>query len=143
MSQPSQNTGKLYEHRLGSYCTWYDTQVADAFLQMIYNKNVNTNKLFLAVWFNSLQVPARIDFLTKVYQTYLLNTDFVENQAFWTGAIKNDILTSSDGNTPTQDTSKIYGQYLLIKLTLAQSAGFQKLIDFMLKYWSANRLPSK
>ncbi len=150
-SNPSENTGFVFEHRLGNYCSWYGgAQVEDASITMIYNQGINSSKLFLATWFygifdaaNSFG-PARIDITTKRHQTFMLNTDSENNLDYFSVPIKNDITTSSNGQINSEDTSKIFGEYILVKVTLPYAINvFQKIIDVVLKFWNQARQSNK
>jgi hypothetical protein len=139
---PISNTGNVFEHRLGSYCLWYDSQQENGYITLIFNQDVNSAKQYLALWMATLIVPFRIDFYTKKHQSFLLAADFENLNDFWAAAIKNDILTSTTGLLNDEDTTKLFGQYIEIKLTF-EALVYQKAVDCVLKFLSQNRLPNK
>ncbi len=140
--KPIANTGFVYEHRLGTYCSWYDGgQIVDAYIDMIYNKEMNS-KQYLALWFETLIIPVQVDLFTQRHQSFLLAADFENNLDFFTGAIKNDILTSSNGLINSEDTSKIFGSWVRIKMTFSNSV-FQKLVSLVLKFFVQSRRNNK
>lgn len=140
--RPISDTGKVYLHREGSYCVWYDTQAVDGYITLIYNQGLNSSKMYLALWVYTLLVPSRIDLYTKKHQSFLLDTDFENNLDFFTAGIKNNVLTSSNGQINDEDTSKLFGEYIEIKLTFTNNV-FQKMVDLVLKFFLQNRQSNK
>ncbi len=141
--KPIANTGFIYEHRLGDYCSWYGGgQVVDAYIDMIYNKDMNSSKQYLALWFKSLIVPVQVDLFTSRHQSFLLAADFENNLDFFTAPIKNDILTSSNGLINSEDTSKLFGSYIRVKMTF-RNLVFQKVVDLVLKFFVQSRNNNK
>ncbi len=150
-SKPSSNTGFVYQHRLGNYCSWYgDNQQEDASITLIYNQGINASKMFLSTWFYgifdaaNLLGPARLDVYTKRHQTFMLNTDSENNLDYFSVPIKNDILTSAGGVLNDSDTSKVFGEYVLIKVTFPYVLNvLQKMVDVVLKFFAQSRSSSK
>ncbi len=140
MSNPSANTGQTYEHRLGTWCVWYGTNVQDGYITLLFNRDEVLMKEFFATMINSQIIPARIDFFTKDYQTFILGTDpnLQSYLDMWTAPIPNDILTSSNGQNANEDTSKIFGQYLKVKITYTNSV-YQRLSDLVVKFMGTSR----
>lgn len=144
--RPISNTGGVYEHRLGNYCVWYNdgvtNQTENAFVELLFNMDESLMKQFFAVLINSAIVPYRIDFTTQNQQTFAVSADFEKQINFWLSSIKNDILTSSDGTKNDEDTSRSFGQWIKIKITL-QSGQFQKVVDTVVKFLAISRLYTK
>lgn len=144
--RPISNTGSTYEHRLGNYCEWYSngatSQTEPGSITMVFNQGINNSKEYLALWFATEIVPSRVDLYTKNHQSFLLAADYENNLDYFTAAIKNDILTSSTVGAPDEDTSKLFGQYIKIKLTFSVFV-YQKAIDVVLKYFSQSRMPNR
>ncbi len=142
---PISNVGNVYEHRLGAYCSWYDSgQVVDGNIELVYNQGVNSSKMFKALWWYTLIAPVRVDIFTKRHQTFMLGTDSEteNNLDYYSMPVKNDILTSSNGQINSEDTTNVFGEYILIKLTFTALV-FQKLVDTVIKFFSQSRNSSK
>ncbi len=149
-ARPISDTGVLCIHRAGLYCLWYGTQTGSAFIELIYNKQVNNSKLYLALWlYGELNLTyflqaIRIDLTTKRHKTFMLASDFENNLDYFAVPIKNDILTSSNGLVNDEDTSKLFGEYVKIKIRLSQATDIlQKLVDVVLKFFSQPRNSAK
>lgn len=148
--RPISDTGLVFEHRLGNFCVWYTDQPEDAYVEMIYNQGVNNSKMFLSTWFYgifdaaNLLGPSRIDIYTKRHQTFMLAVNSENNLDYFSVPIYNDILTSSNGAINTEDTTKIFGEYVKVKVTLPYVINtLQKVVDVVLKFLSQSRQSNK
>ena len=115
---------------------------SDGYITLLFNKDVNLSKQYLALWVASLLAPARFDFYTRNHQSFLLSSDFENNLDYQTSYIKNDILTSSNGQNNNEDTSNLFGQYLEMKMTFTKGI-FQKITDLVLKFFAQFRTYNK
>ncbi len=144
--RPISDTGEVYEHRLGDYCVWYNNgdtyQVENGNIELIYNQQINASKIYNALWLYSLLVPARMDLYTNRHQSFLLAADAENQLDYYTLPVKNDILTSSNGQLNDEDTSGLFGEYLKVKITFTAGV-FQKIVDLVVKFWSQSRSSSK
>lgn len=144
--RPVSNTAKVYEHRLGDFCVWYDDGVTDqrenGSITFVYNQNMNNSKMFKAFWMKTELVPFRMDIYTRRHQSFLLAADFENNLDYFTAAIKNDILTSSNGLINDEDTTGLFGSYVEIKMTF-EAGVFQKAVDMIVKFFAQSRMPNK
>lgn len=140
---PISDTGNVYINNKGDYCSWYmengGGQEVDGSITMVFNTDANLVKRYLAAMFTTEITPKRVDIITKDTATYLVDTNFELLINQYNAAIRNDILTSSDGNTTTEDTSSIWGAYVTVKLTFEKGV-FQKLIDSVLKFNPVSRV---
>jgi hypothetical protein len=112
---------------------WYDGDNEDGYITVPYAKDENTIKLWLATMINCESNPYLVKFYTKDHESYLDTTDFDMKLDQYSSAIKNDILTSSTGTNNDEDTSNLYGQYLLSKYYFPVGT-FQKIVDWVIKY---------
>ncbi len=144
--RPISDTGEVYEHRLGDYCVWYDdgetSLTEDGNIELIYNQQINASKMYNALWLYSLLVPARIDLYTNRHQSFLLAADAENQLDYYTLPVKNDILTSSNGQLNDEDTSGLFGEYLKVKITFTAGV-FQKIVDIVVKFFSQTRQSNK
>lgn len=116
--KPISNEGETYEHGRGKYNTWYVTQVVDGFFTFVVNALPDSIKRFLATRFRTLVVPKRVDIISSEGQhTYMVDSDYVLREGNYDAAVENDIVTSSNGNNPKEQTSKIVGDYCTVKVT--------------------------
>jgi hypothetical protein len=128
----------IYEHNAGLRGIWYakvyaDRLEGDAYVTMVLANDSTLIKRMLAVMVNSFVTPKRIDFETKLHKSFLLDTDFENNNSLYTAAVLYDTLTSSTGNIHNEDTSQLFGQYVLITFRFENNV-FQYLTDFVTKF---------
>ncbi len=86
---------------------------------------------------SSTVIPERIDMFTKIHQTFMVNSDFEDINGVWAVAVRQDILTSATADNE-DDTSRLTGDYFLIKITMKQGI-FQSIINGVLKFSPAAR----
>jgi len=83
--------------------------------------------------------PERLDFATRDHVSFLTSAEFEELEDFYYAPIKND---STGTGVNSNDTSRLWGRYLKIKLRFAPNI-FQKLINYVVKYRPNPRLYNK
>jgi uncharacterized repeat protein (TIGR03803 family) len=127
------NEEKIYEHNKGEYEVWYDGQEEEGYITLVF---ANGNRVYEALMFDPLETPARIDCYTATHESFMLNTDFEDYSGDWGVAIKNNTLDTVEFPNPTnsneEDTSKLYGNWILIKITFPARVQ-QKIIGVTLK----------
>ncbi len=126
------NQNYVYEHDSGDWCKWYDGDDEDGYVYLVYAKNNNRIKMMGALEFSTEIVPKRIDQWTKLQQTFMVDSDFENINGQWAVAVRNDILTSASASNE-DDTSKLWGDYTIIKVTFEQGK-FQKLMSSIIKF---------
>ena len=104
----------------------------------------NMKTTYEAIELNSSALPSRIDFTTDQHISYLLSSDFEQDEIhdnLWAAPIKND--STVDANNPTGsneiDTSNLFGKHLFVKYTFP-SASKSKLFNFIIKLTPMSRL---
>jgi len=132
----------VYEHRLGNFCVWYDLQSEDGFIELLFNKDENLIKQFFALLVNSEIIPTRIEYKTNKHETFVVVADFENQVDFFSASIKNDILTSSNGGNNSEDTTRLFGQWIKIKI-FYDFGVFQKIVDCVLKFMATSRTYNK
>jgi hypothetical protein len=105
----------------------------------VMNYDPNLSKNFEAVQFNTSFVPSDVEFTTEYHQSYLDNTDFDLREGYYYSPIKNDTLTAPLGS-PIEDTSRLWGKWIKVKVYLESITGKQKLINLIVKFRSMARL---
>jgi hypothetical protein len=105
----------------------------------VMNLDPNLPKNFEAVQINSDSNPGDVDFFTKDHQSYLDQTDWEYREGYFYSPIKNDILTAPLGS-PIEDTSRLWGKWLKVKLNLESGATKQKLVNLIVKFRAMARL---
>lgn len=105
----------------------------------------NMKTTYDAIELNSSLLPTQIDFTTTQHKSYLLTSDFEQDEVhddLWSSPIKND-STYDAVNNPTSvndvDTSGLFGQYLLTKYSFNNSVK-SKLFNFIIKMTPLSRL---
>lgn len=133
------------------YCTWYKDlssvtsdieQSEDGFISnMTTNQDSAIDKHFLALEMITEIVPVRMEFNTKKYKTFMVDTDFEARQDYFFGGIKNDSTVSIDNPTGSNeaDTSSIFGAYMNSKLVFAKKV-YQKLNTMVVKFKLDSRI---
>lgn len=117
-------------------------QIENGSIELLFNKDESLIKHFFAILVNSEIVPVRVDFTTRKQQTFAVAANFEKMIDFWTSSIKNDILTSSNGQNNNEDTSRLFGQWIKIKITF-EAGQFQKLVDVVTKFTAVSRTYTK
>jgi len=127
----------IYQHNIGNYCMWYNGNDEDGYCIFVYGKDTNMVKRGKALEFSSEIVPERVDMFTKLHQTFMTSADFEDINGVWAVAVRDNILTSPTLSND-DDTSRLTGQYFLIKITLKQGV-FQSITDGIIKFSPAAR----
>jgi len=105
----------------------------------VMNIEPNISKNFEAIQVNSEISPSYADFFTKNHQSYLDETEFDAREGYFYSPIKNDILTAPLG-TPTENTTRLWGKWLKVKIHLEGINNNQRLINFIVKFRVMPRL---
>jgi hypothetical protein len=135
----AQNT--IFIHDEGSNYTFYGA-ATEPFIELVMNLDPNMAKQFEAIQVNSDLIPfgsviKPTIFTTKRHVSYLDNIDFEAREDFFYSTIKND---STIGGLNDNDTSRLFGKWLKIKLSLASTGTLQKLINIIVKFRPMARL---
>lgn len=135
----AQNT--LFIHDGGNNYTFYGTAV-EPFIEVVMNYDPNLPKIFEAIQVNSDLTPfgsviRPVDFTTKRHVSYLENADFEAREDYFYSSIKND---STGSGINSGDTSRLFGKWLKMKISLASAGGSQKLLNTIVKFRPSPRL---
>jgi hypothetical protein len=134
---PNPSTPKtIYLHDRGSESTYYGTYVTPT-ITAVMNYDPNVSKNFEALQMVTDQQPFFVDLTTPNHISYLDETEFEEREDLWYSPIKNDSTSTGLNNG---NTSRLWGKWLKVKLSLEASVGKQKLINFMVKFRAMSRL---
>jgi hypothetical protein len=128
----------MYEHNRGDYSVWYNGQSEDGYIELIFAEDENVTKAFKAIMTSCEQEPYRIEVVTKNHETLMISGDYEVIMGQFETAIKNDILTSSDGLTADEDTTSPWGQWAKIRFYF-QAGSYQQLNDIALKFIPVGR----
>jgi hypothetical protein len=135
----AQNT--IFLHDGGSDYTFYNA-ATEPYIEVVMNLDPNLPKIFEAIQINSDLIPYAsvikpTSFATKQHVSYLDNADFDAREDFFYSSIKNDSTGSglNDG-----DTSRLFGKWLKMKISLASAGGSQKLLNAIVKFRPSPRL---
>jgi hypothetical protein len=135
----AQNT--IFLHDGGSDYTFYNA-ATEPYVEVVMNLDPNLPKIFEAIQINSDLIPygsaiKPTSFATKQHVSYLDNADFDAREDFFYSSIKNDSTGSglNDG-----DTSRLFGKWLKMKISLASAGGSQKLLNAIVKFRPSPRL---
>jgi len=129
---------KIYLHDSGTEANFYGTQ-NEGNITMVMNYDGNMPKYFEALQVNSTKLPYYTWLYTEDHESYLDDTDFIERETLWYSPIKNDKLTAPSG-TNSEDTTRLFGKYLKLKLSLEASGHGQKLNNVIVKFRPSSRL---
>lgn len=136
------NTSWLYLNNVGGYAKWYDleglSQSEDGFIEWVFNPDLMLIKQYLGLVFNSDIVPYKVELSTPDHSSFLLAADFEQQIDEFFAAIKNDTITSSDGASNDQDTSRLWGQRLTVQFYF-QKQVWQSLREVTLKWFGKSR----
>jgi hypothetical protein len=135
----SQNT--LFIHDGGNNYTFYGSAV-EPYIEVVMNYDPNLPKIFEAIQVNSDLIPFAsvirpASFATKQHVSYLENSDFETREDYFYSSIKNDSTSTGLNNG---DTSRLFGKWLKMKISLASSVGSQKLLNTIVKFRPSPRL---
>lgn len=135
----SQNT--LFIHDGGNNYTFYGSAV-EPYIEVVMNYDPNLPKIFEAIQVNSDLIPFAsvirpASFATKQHVSYLENSDFEAREDYFYSSIKNDSTSTGLNNG---DTSRLFGKWLKMKISLASSVGSQKLLNTIVKFRPSPRL---
>lgn len=130
------NPRNIYIHDRGSESTYYGAYTAPT-ITCVMNIDSNISKNFEALQFVTDKQPFHVDLTTSSHVSYLDNTDFDSREDFWYSPIKND---STVGGLNNADTSRLWGKWLKVKMSLESSVGKQKLVNMIVKYRPMARL---
>jgi hypothetical protein len=127
---------RMHLHDIGNESEYYGTYYAPT-ITAVMNYDPNVSKNFEALQMVSDQQPFFVDLTTPNHISYLDETEFEEREDLWYSPIKNDSTSTGLNNG---DTSRLWGKWLKVKLSLEASTGKQKLINFMVKFRAMARL---
>lgn len=105
----------------------------------VMNIEPNLSKNFEAIQVNSEITPSGADFFTKNHQSYLDETEWESREGYFYSPIKNDILTAPF-KTPVEDTTRLWGKWLKVKIYLEGTNNNQRLVNFIIKFRPMPRL---
>jgi hypothetical protein len=129
-------TKTLYLHDRGSESTYYGTYYP-ATITAVMNYEPNVSKNFEALQFVTDRQPFEVYLTTPTQISYLDETEFEKREDLWYSPIKNDSTISGLNNG---DTSRLWGKWLKVKISLESSSAKQKLINFIVKFRTMARL---
>jgi len=128
----------IYLHDEGTDGVYYGSlQIGNITFVMNYEPNII--KQFEAMQINSDELPFETDFYTEDHQSFLDETDFIDREGLWYSPIKNDTLSAPLGSN-IEDTTRLFGKWLKIKLSMETASGSQKLINGIVKFRVSPRL---
>lgn len=128
----------LFFHDQNTDQRYYGTQYIPS-ITGVMNIEPNLSKNFEAIQVNSEFSPSGVDFFTKNHQSYLDETEWEAREGYYYSPIKNDILTAPLG-TPVEDTSRLWGKWLKVKVYLESTGNVQRLVNFIIKFRPMPRL---
>jgi hypothetical protein len=135
-SPNSSASNQLFLHDSGSESTFYGT-AQDANIEMVMNYEPNISKNFEALQIVSEQKPFAANFTTKNHISFLVQNDFDLREDLYYSNIKND---STGTGVNSNDTSRLWGRWLKIKINLKSTSVGQKLINAIVKFRAMPRL---
>lgn len=130
------NPEKMHLHDAGTESEYYGIYYAPS-ITAVMNYEPNISKNFEALQFVTDTVPFDVFLTTTNHVSYLEDTDFEKREDLWYSPIKNDSTSTGLNNG---DTSRLWGKWLKVKMTLQASSGKQKLINFIVKFRAMARL---
>ena len=129
---------KIYLHDSGTEGNYYGSQF-EGNITFVMNYDTNVPKYFEAIQVDSLKIPFYTWLYTSSHESYLDETEFINREGLWYSAVKNDILTAPL-STNSEDTTRLFGKYLKIKLSLEASGHGQKINNAIIKFRPSPRL---
>jgi hypothetical protein len=130
------NSNRVYLHDSGSESTFYGT-AQDANIEIVMNYEPNISKNFEALQIASEQKPYAANFTTKNHISFLVQNDFDLREDLYYSNIKND---STGTGVNSNNTSRLWGRWLKIKINLKSTSVGQKLINAIVKFRVMPRL---
>jgi len=127
---------KLYLHDNGLESDYYGTYYPPT-ITAVMNYEPNVSKNFEALQFVTDKQPFDVYLTTPTHISYLDETEFEKREDLWYSPIKNDSTISGLNNG---DTSRLWGKWLKVKISLESSSAKQKLINFIVKFRTMARL---
>lgn len=130
------NQAQIYIHDSGSEGTFYGITNPGT-IETIMNYDSNMSKNFEAIQVDCEVVPNSILFETRQHQSDLSSGEFEYREDYYYSPIKNDSTVSG---TNDADTSRLWGRWIKMNMSLSSIAGGQKLINFIVKFRPMSRL---
>lgn len=137
--RPISHVSKIYEANAGTELTWYTesaiSQTADGFIEGVINKTNEQQKTFISIDIDSDAVPARMEFNTKLQETYLLSSEFEQNDESFYSDIKEDstVTVTNPLGLNSLDTGLMSGKYLKAKFFFAVAV-YNRLVNLIINY---------
>jgi hypothetical protein len=126
----------LWLHDVGPESDYYGSYVAPN-ITAVMNYDPDLIKNYEAILVNSDKTPFNTDFTTKNHISNLDETEFELREDLWYSPIKNDTTVTLVNNG---DTSRLWGYWLKIKMSLESAGGNQKIKNFIIKFRPSPRL---
>jgi len=126
----------LWLHDVGPESDYYGSYVAPN-ITAVMNYDADLIKNFEAILVNSDKTPFNTDFTTKNHISNLDETEFELREDLWYSPIKNDTTNTLVNNA---DTSRLWGYWLKVKMSLESAGGNQKIKNFIIKFRPSPRL---
>lgn len=130
------NQAQIYIHDSGSEGSFYGITNPGT-IEAIMNYDGNMSKNFEAIQVDCELVPNSILFETRQHESDLSSGEFEYREDYYYSPIKNDSTTSG---TNDADTSRLWGRWIKMNMSLSSIAGGQKLINFIVKFRPMSRL---
>jgi hypothetical protein len=127
---------RMHLHDIGNESEYYENYYPPT-ITAVMNYDPNISKNFEALQMVTDQQPFFVDLTTPNHISYLDETEFEEREDLWYSPIKNDSTSTGLNNG---NTSRLWGKWLKVKLSLEASGGKQKLINFIVKFRTMARL---
>lgn len=126
----------LWLHDVGPESDYYGVYTAPD-ITAVMNYDADLIKHYEAVLVNSDKTPYNTVFTTKNHYTTLDETEFELREDLWYSPIKNDMTVALVNNA---DTSRLWGYWLKVKMSLESVGGNQKIKNFIVKFRPSPRL---
>ena len=126
----------LWLHDVGPESDYYSVYTAPD-ITAVMNYDADLIKHYEAVLVNSDKRPYNTVFTTKNHYTVLDETEFELREDLWYSPIKNDMTSALVNNA---DTSRLWGYWLKVKMSLESVGGNQKIKNFIIKFRPSPRL---
>ena len=126
----------LWLHDIGPESDYYGAYTAPD-ITAVMNYDPDLIKNYEAILVNSDKTPFNTDFTTKNHLSNLDETEFELREDLWYSPIKNDTTVTLVNNG---DTSRLWGYWLKVKMSLESAGGNQKIKNFIIKFRPSPRL---
>ena len=126
----------LWLHDIGPESNYYGAYTAPD-ITAVMNYDPDMIKNYEAILVNSDKNPFNTDFTTKNHISNLDETEFELREDLWYSPIKNDTTVTLVNNG---DTSRLWGYWLKVKMSLESAGGNQKIKNFIIKFRPSPRL---